>query len=412
MNKTFRPGIDIISVSGATITPEDINSVVETAQKGWFTEGEKHKAFTKELRRMLGGRSVTLCNSGSSALLLAMAAVKEFYNLNGGLVVTCATGFPTTITPAIQYGFTPYFVDINPETLNVDTNTVLELLNRDDVVGVILAHTLGFPYDAPKIAHHISTLKTPKFFIEDCADALGASIRSIPVGVSGDASTFSFFPAHHITTGEGGAVSWFHGRLAKIGNSYASWGRDCWCKPGDSNTCNKRFYWEWDDLPCGYDHKYTFTRLGYNLKMTELQAALGLSQLSRLSNIIDRRIENFYYLYVELLQYAGHLSFVQYEDHWSISPFGFPITVTSSAFTRKELVEYLELNRIATRPIFAGNLVRQPMMKDIPFMQTDLSGSDFVMNNSFWVGCHDGLDYNQLNYMLDMFKHFFRSRGL
>lgn len=412
----FRPGIDEVPVSGALIFPKDIEAVVSCVLDGWFTEGEISKEFSKKLGDATGTRHVALCNSGSSANLLALTALahQQPGNRNkSNLVITCATGFPTTVSAIYHAGLTPLFVDsAGYQKLNADDNIVLEALKRPDVVGVILAHTLGFPFRADLIRKRCDELG--KFFIEDCCDALEARIGDNFVGSFGHASTLSFFPAHHITTGEGGAVCTNDGRLLKLIKSYRDWGRDCWCSPGEQNTCNKRFDWHLGTLPDGWDHKYTFTNIGYNLRMTEMQAALGLSQIGHLETFFWKRLDNYIRLYVNLFAYDGLYS-IQPIPVLDVvpSPFGYPITVTSDKFTRQELVAFLENRKIRTRPVFGGNLTRHPAFRKMYFEQLGgLENSDYIMDRTLWIGCSPNLNVDQLNYVVESFYDFFRERGL
>ncbi|GAG56744.1 unnamed protein product, partial [marine sediment metagenome] len=294
--KAYIPG-DEIPVSGAIIDKNDIRTVVDVAMDGWFTEGKVSRKFGKALCKYVGSRHVTLCNSGSSASLLAITALSEGIP-KGKKIITCATGFPTTVAPIIQNGLLPLFVDVDPLTLNANEEQLFDAMNYPDTCGIIMAHTLGFPFCADEVATKVKELGM--WLIEDIADALGAEINDEKVGTFGDASMISFFPAHHITTGEGGAVFTDDGKLKKIIDSYGSWGRDCYCLPGQDNTCNKRFGWEIGDLPKGWDHKYAFTRLGYNLKITELQSALGLSQMKKADTFVKDRRRNFEYLLMNL----------------------------------------------------------------------------------------------------------------
>jgi CDP-6-deoxy-D-xylo-4-hexulose-3-dehydrase len=285
------------------------------------------------------------------------------------------------------------------------------LLSNKEVAGLVIAHTLGFPFAADLIAESIFS---DQFFIEDCSDALGTKIKGFHVGSFADVSTFSFFPAHHITTGEGGAVGTNSGEMYRILESYNNWGRDCWCKPGESNTCNRRFSHHEYRLPYGYDHKYTFSRTGYNLKMTEFQAALGYSQLQRLDIIVESRLNNFNYL-ASALDYYEELDLIEWNYYLgNPSPFGFPIIVNEKAnFTRKELVQFLESNGVRTRPLFAGNITRQPFMKNVNYATAgSLENSDYIMNNAFWIGCHDSLTKEQLDYTLEIFELFFKHREI
>lgn len=400
-----------IPVSGAKITELDKALLHRVVNSGWYTDGEYHSLFRRELAKATGTRHVTLCNSGSSALLLAINACSEYYESKKHgkrYVVTCATGFPTTVTPIIQAGFTPYFVDVDRKTLQINTNTALEILDNREVAGIMVAHTLGFPFDAEAIN---KGGYGDQFFINDCSDALGAYIGDTPVGSFGDVSTYSFFPAHHITMGEGGAVATKLGKMRMILESYNNWGRDCWCKPGESDTCNKRFGHKMGKLPDGYDHKYIFSRIGYNFKMTEFQAALGYSQIQRLKEIVQKRRENFASIYRILSEYDT-IDLIDWSDNAVPSPFGFPIIVNEKAkFTAKDMVQYLETNGIRTRPIFGGNLIRQPFMQEVPYIvAVDVRNSDYLMRNAFWIGCHDALTEEQLMYILKKLLYFFGSK--
>lgn len=413
--KEFRPGIDDVPVSGALITPEDAAAIASVVLDGWFTEGKVSSDFCKQIAHWTGTRHVSLCNSGSSANLLAITALNHIQKGNRNearLVITCATGFPTTVTPIYLNGLVPLFVDSGGyQTLNADVDTVLEQLERKDVLGVILAHTLGFPYRADLIRRKCDELG--KFFVEDCCDALRATIDSSYVGTFGHASTLSFFPAHHITTGEGGAVCTNDGRLHKLINSYRDWGRDCWCEPGQQDTCNKRFGWNLGTLPEGWDHKYTFTNVGYNLRMTEMQAALGNSQIGKLNEFLKLRINNFITLWTHLSNWKWHIETVKFMINDVPSPFGLPITVISDAFTKQELVSFLEGRKIRTRPVFGGNLVRQPAFRKMYYEQVgNLANSDYIMDRTFWIGCHPSLTTKQLEYVVESFRDFFREKGL
>jgi CDP-6-deoxy-D-xylo-4-hexulose-3-dehydrase len=404
----FKPGIDDVPVSGAVIFPDDLVSVCDTVLDGWFTEGIKAKKFADLLSDYLGIQHVLLCNSGSSANLLAIEAVKDFYKIKGEKkVITCATGFSTTVASIIQVGLIPLFVDVDPLTLNPSTDTVLSLLEKDDVVGIIQAHTLGFPFDAISVCE--TCARHRKFFIEDCADCLGALIDEELTGRFGDISTFSFFPAHHICCGEGGALAISNNQIARNAKSYRDWGKGCYCLPGETNMCNNRFGYKWKNLPEGFDHKYTFTKVGYNLKMTEMQAALGVSQFANLQDFINARKENYAYLRDGLEELQEHLQFVRPLLNAEPSPFGFPMSVISTATTRKGLVNYLEQHRIRTRPVFAGNITRHPMMEDVQYeVAEELNGSDWIMEHTFWIGCHPGLTSTHLDYVLETFYKYFK----
>ena len=412
-----------IPVSGAVISEEDKDAIKEVVDKGWFTEGVYSARFANRLKRYVGGTYALLVNSGSSANLIATMALRdqyEKYHEDAYLVITPATAFPTTVAPIVQAGLVPYFVDCNPATLNPYIHHILDALKNPKVLGFSAAHTLGFPYDARLIREKCDEYR--KFFLEDCADALGTKIGDHKAGYWGHVSTFSFFPAHQITTGEGGAaVTDDHSVYELLGN-YRDWGRDCWCLPGQSNTCGKRFSQEFPGLPEKWDHKYTFTKLGYNLKMTEMQAALGNSQIGMLTQFTRRRVENYSRLWetFSAVSYANKI-----EAHLYVppllsaynsdvpSPFGFPITVKSDKFTRQEIVDFLEEWGVRTRPVFAGNLARQPMSGKFHFDAYDsLLGSDYIMNNTFWVGCWHGLDYKDMDYIYETISDFLHEKGV
>jgi CDP-4-dehydro-6-deoxyglucose reductase, E1 len=404
----FKPGLDDVPVSGAVISPGDIVSVCNTVLDGWFTEGNASKTFSELLSDYLGISHVVLCNSGSSANLIAMSAVKDYYKIkHKKKVITCATGFPTTIAPIVQVGLVPLFVDANTKTLNPKTKIILDLLEQDDVAGIIQAHTLGFPFDAIAVCEKCA--KLGKFFIEDACDSLGSTIDDELTGRFGDISTFSFFPAHTICTGQGGALSISNAKIYNLVRNYRAWGRSCICSPGQDNVCGKRFDWKWKNLPDGYDHKYTFTKVGYNLEVTDMQSALGVSQFQNLQEFIDLRKFNYQYLLDGLVDLSEHLQFVEPLVNSEPSPFGFPMSVISTATTRKDLVNYLEQNRIRTRPIFAGNITRQPMMDGVQYrVAEELKGSDWIMENTFWIGCHPGLTSTHLDYVLEKIYTYFK----
>ncbi len=400
--KPFIPFEDEVPVSGTKFDRMDILQLVNVALSGWVTEGRYCKEFSRKLSKFTGIRHAILCNSGSSANLLAMTALKELYDVSDkSLIVTTALSFATTVSAILHSGFIPYFIDSNRDTLNPDQNDMISLADDPNVRGLIITHTLGFPIDLKEVVDEYH--KRNKFVIEDCCDAIGSFIGGEHVGKLGDIATFSFFPAHQISTGEGGAVMTNNGKLMDIIRSYRNWGRDCWCLPGDENTCNKRFSWEFPKLPVQYDHKYTFTRAGFNFQMTDLQGALGSSQMDRIDIITVRRRNNFNYLLRGLKQFEDSLSFVQSPYHFS--PFGFPVTCFK--VERADLVRFLESRKIRTRPVFAGNITRQPMLQPINYMQKNgLRGADYIMENTFWIGCHPELGKPQLDFVIDSFCEF------
>jgi len=334
-------------------------------------------------------------------------ALRETYEIpQHSLIVTTALSFSTTVAAILHAGFIPYFVDSDRDTLNPNPDDLIWLADDPKVRGLIITHTLGFPIDLKRVvdAYH----KRNKFVIEDCCDALGSCVYDGHVGMLGDAATFSFFPAHQISTGEGGAVLTNDGKLFDIIRSYRNWGRDCWCLPGDENTCGKRFDWDFPKLPENYDHKYIFTRPGFNFQMTDLQGALGSSQMDRIWEITTRRKNNYYFLMKGL---SGMTLFNDFfstiENPYSFSPFGFPINCFG--VPRSDIVRFLEDRKIRTRPVFAGNITRQPMMQSVNYMtKNGLSGADFIMDNTFWIGCHPELGTAQLTFVLDSFEEYLK----
>jgi CDP-6-deoxy-D-xylo-4-hexulose-3-dehydrase len=408
--KEFIPGKTKIPASGASLSSGDIESLTEAVLSLWYTEGKFCAKFGRNLSKYFKKQYTTLCNSGSSANLLAVSALSEVFPKRD-YIVTCATHFPTAIAPIYQTGHIPIYIDIDPKTLSPDFDQYLQVITKykKNIAGVSFAHTLGFPFDE-RLFDELS----PGFTLIDCCDAIGAEIQFgdelFPVGMYSDAVTLSFFPAHHITTGEGGAVLCQNKEVHTMVESFANWGRDCYCAPGQDNTCGKRFEHKWRRLPDHYDHKYTFTRLGYNLKMTEFQAALGLSQLDRVSTFVEKRQNNRKYLYDNLMSYWEFL-FFPYSNMGVPSPFGFPILVNTKEFTADELIQYLEEHKIATRRVFAGNITRQPGY-NLPHISFGLPGSDRVMQDMFWVGCHPNLTQEMLDYVVEVFDAFFKEKGL
>ena len=412
--KDFHPGVTPVPVSGKVIAGDDISSVVDAALDGWFTTGRFAKDFERELARFLGVRSASLVNSGSSANLLALSALTSPKLGNrqlkpGDEVITVAAGFPTTVNPIIQNRLVPVFVDITLPTYEIDISQ-LEAALSEKTKAVMIAHTLGNVFDLDAVTAF--TRKYNLWLIEDCCDALGSTYRGRKVGTFGDIATVSFYPAHHITMGEGGAVLTDKPALQVLIESFRDWGRDCWCEPGKDNTCGKRFDWQLGTLPCGYDHKYTYSHIGYNLKATDMQAALGVSQIAKLPYFIERRKENFSYLRAALKQVEKFIILPEASVHSDPSWFGFPIGVREDApFKRDELTRALENNKIGTRLLFAGNLVRQPAYRDSEFRVIgDLSNTNFVMNNVFWVGVYPGLTKPMLYFIADSVVQFVQTR--
>jgi CDP-4-dehydro-6-deoxyglucose reductase, E1 len=412
--KEFIPGVTQIPVSGAIVSDEDILSVIDTALDKWFTEGKKCAVFAKKLSEFFDKPYCLLTNSGSSASLVAMTVMARKAK-KSRFVLTSALAFPTTIAPIYQNNLIPFFVDVNIKDLSPDLNQVEEVLNSTDIAGAIFTHTLGFPYKENKL---YELFGDEKFIISDGCDAFGANVPVIhddyvsyyPVGTFSDALTLSFFPAHQIfSSGEGGAVLFSNKEDYEVGRSLISWGRACRCKPGQDNVCGKRFsYTNQGTLPDGYDHKYIFERLGYNLKMIELQAAMGITQLNVVDEFIQKRKDNVVKL-LHALSDSKYLKFINIIYLNSSSPFGFPIFVKQDApFSANELISYLESVKIRTRRFFAGNIIRQPGFHSYPRMNKDLSTTDYIMNNGLWIGCYPGITDEMIDYMADKIKEFER----
>jgi CDP-6-deoxy-D-xylo-4-hexulose-3-dehydrase len=399
----FVPGMSVVPVSGKVIGPDDICSVVDSALDGWFTTGRFAKDFERKLARFVGVRSASLVNSGSSANLVALSALTspklgDRALQPGDEVITVAAGFPTTVNPILQNRLVPVFLDVTVPTYEIDV-TRLEEAYTPRVKAVMIAHTLGNVFDLDAITAFCK--KYNLWLVEDCCDALGSTYKGRKVGTFGDIATVSFYPAHHITMGEGGAVLTDTPALQVLIDSFRDWGRDCWCEPGKDNTCGKRFDWQLGTLPCGYDHKYTYSHVGYNLKATDMQAALGVSQIAKLPEFIARRKENFAYLKAALTPLEEFLVLPEAGKHAEPSWFGFPIAVKPDApFTRDQLTHHLEANKIGTRLVFAGNLLRQPAYRGYPYrIVGPLTNTDFVMNQVFWIGVFPGLTNEMLDYI-------------
>jgi CDP-6-deoxy-D-xylo-4-hexulose-3-dehydrase len=405
----FRPGESPIPYAGRVFDDEELVNLVEAALDFWLTTGRFADQFEREFARFFDVDYCALVNSGSSANLLALSCLTspklgERRLHPGDEVITVAAAFPTTVNPIIQNQLVPVFLDVTIPTYNVDV-AQLEKACSERTRAVMLAHTLGNPFDLDAVMGFVR--KYNLWLIEDCCDALGSSYRGQKVGTFGDLATASFYPAHHITMGEGGAVLTNSPLLSKLVASFRDWGRDCWCHPGKDNTCGKRFDWQLGNLPHGYDHKYIYSHIGYNLKLTDMQAAVGVAQLQKLPAFIKKRAENFQYLYDGLKDLESYFILPQATPNSTSSWFGFPLAVRPEApFTRDQVVEYLEKHRIATRLLFAGNLLRQPAYCDDAVQYRvvgDLKNSDFVMNQVFWIGVYPGLSQEMLEYILERF---------
>ncbi|HEY0148225.1 MAG TPA: lipopolysaccharide biosynthesis protein RfbH [Allosphingosinicella sp.] len=403
----FVPGETYIPPSGKVIDGEDCAHLIDASLDMWLTAGRYADRFEEELAAKFGRRYSKLTVSGSAANLLAFACLTS-WKLGekrikpGDEVITVAAGFPTTVSPIVQYGCIPVFVDVDLETHNVDVD-LLEAAITDKTRAVMIAHSLGNPFDVARVAEICKAHKL--YLIEDCCDAFGAFVGGQHVGTFGDVATLSFYPAHHITMGEGGAVLVNNPLLAKIVESFRDWGRDCYCKPGVDNTCNKRFGWRLGDLPKGYDHKYTYSHIGYNLKVSDMQAAVGLSQLKKLDHFVERRRENFAGLEQRLrargLDRYFHLPVPTpgTEPSW----FGYLMTVRDgSGIERNLLTKTLEERKVGTRLLFAGNLTKQPAFKHVDYrIHGTLDNTDKVMMDSFWIGVWPGIDDPRMDYMVD-----------
>ena len=406
----FIPGTSTVPVSGKVIDADDICAVIESSLDAWFTTGRWAKEFEKKLARFFGVRSASLVNSGSSANLVALSALcspalKDRQLRPGDEVITVAAGFPTTVNPIIQNRLVPVFLDVTIPGYEIDV-TQLEAAYSPKVKAVMIAHTLGNVFDLDAVTAFCE--KYDLWLVEDCCDALGSTWRGQKVGTFGDIATVSFYPAHHITLGEGGAVLTDKPALQVLIDSWRDWGRDCWCEPGVDNTCGKRFDWQLGDLPCGYDHKYTYSHIGYNLKATDMQAALGVSQIAKLPEFIARRKENFAYLKAALQPLEDVFILPEATPQSDPSWFGFPIAVRESApFTRDELTRHFDAKKIGTRLMFAGNLLRQPAYAGIECRVIgDMKNTDFVMNQVFWLGVFPGLTPAMLDYIAETAKAF------
>lgn len=406
----FIPGVSPVPVSGKVIDGADVSAVVDSALDAWFTTGRFAETFERDLARFVGVRSASLVNSGSSANLVALSSLTSpklgDRRLNSGdEVITVAAGFPTTVNPIFQNRLVPVFVDVTIPEYEIQVQQ-LEAALSPRTKAVFLAHTLGNVFDLDAVTAF--TEKHKLWLIEDCCDALGSTYRGRKVGSFGDIATLSFYPAHHITTGEGGAVLTNKPALQTLIESFRDWGRDCWCEPGKDNTCGKRFDWQLGCLPCGYDHKYTYSHIGYNLKATDMQAALGASQLTKLPDFIARRKHNFHYLEAALAGLEEVLILPKATLHSDPAWFGFPIAVRADApFRRDELIHSLEAKKVATRLLFGGNLVRQPAYQDCHYrVQGALRNTDFVMENVFWVGVYPGLTPAMLDFVASSIADF------
>jgi len=409
--KTFEAGKSSVPPSGKVIGAKELQNMVDASLDGWLTTGRFNDAFEKRFAEFLGVKHVLTTNSGSSADLLAFSALTseklgERALKPGDEIITVAAGFPTTVNPMLQYGMVPVFVDVDIPTYNIDPEKIAAAVS-EKTKAIMIAHTLGNPFDLDAVMQIAEQHNL--WVIEDCCDALGSTYNGKKVGTFGHIGTCSFYPAHHITMGEGGAVFTDDGRLKKIIESFRDWGRDCYCEPGKDNTCGKRFGWQLGSLPMGYDHKYTYSHIGYNLKITDMQAACALAQMDRLPEFIQKRKDNFKYLKEHMQSLEEFLILPEATPNSDPSWFGFPITLKeSSDVNRVDLLKYLDQSKIGTRLLFAGNLTRQPYFSDVNYrVSGDLTSTDIVMNQTFWIGIYPGLTKEHLDFVVDQFETFF-----
>jgi CDP-6-deoxy-D-xylo-4-hexulose-3-dehydrase len=411
----FVPGTSPVPVAGRVFDASELEHLVDASLDFWLTTGRFAEQFEKQFAAFFGRRYSVLVNSGSSANLVALAALTSTKLGDrrlqpGDEVITVAAGFPTTVNPVVQCGLTPVFVDIDIPTYNIDV-TQLEVARSERTRAIMLAHTLGNPFDVGAVKQFAD--RHGLWLVEDCCDAVGSTYNGQLVGTFGALGTTSFYPAHHITMGEGGAVVGDEPLLKSLVESFRDWGRDCWCDPGKSNTCGKRFDWALGGLPHGYDHKYIYSHIGYNLKATDMQAAVGVAQLEKLPGFIAARKQNFAALRKGLQELEEFLISPQATAGSDPSWFGFPILVREDApFSREQVVRHLEENQIATRCLFGGNLVRQPAYQGVPHRVVgELKNSDRAMNQLFWIGVYPGLTPAMLEYVIEVFRGLLERSG-
>lgn len=406
----FIPGKTYIRYSGRIYDAEEIKTLVDSSLDFWLTAGRFAKQFEEEFAKLLGVKYCILTNSGSSANLLAINALTSPKLGKMQLepcdeIITTACAFPTTINPIIQNNLVPVFIDVDIGTYNIQADKIEAALSKK-TKAIFLAHTLGNPFELDKVM--AIAKKYNLWVIEDNCDSLGSKYNGQYTGTFGHIATYSFYPPHHITMGEGGALTTNNTDLQRLILSFRDWGRDCWCEPGCDNTCGRRFGWQLGTLPYGYDHKYIYSHIGYNLKITDMQAAIGVTQLRKLPEFIKTRKKNWRHLFEELKEYKTYFILPRPADNSDPSWFGFILTVKKDApFSKNDIVNHLENNKIATRMLFAGNIVHQPCFDNVKYrIYGDLKNTDFIMNNTFWIGVYPGITNSMIDYIIDTFKTF------
>lgn len=408
----FVEGESVISFAGRVYDEDELVSLVDASLDFWLTSGRYAEEFERDFAKYMNVKYCLLTNSGSSANLLALTAftspkLGEKRLKPGDEVITVAAGFPTTINPIVQNGLIPVFVDVEIGTYNIKVDD-LEKAYSEKTRAVMIAHTLGNPFDLDAVVAF--TKKHDLYLIEDCCDAVGSKYDGKMVGTFGHASTTSFYPAHHMTMGEGGAVLVNNNLYKILVQSFRDWGRDCFCEPGSNDTCGKRFSMQFGQLPQGYDHKYVYSHIGYNLKITDMQAAVGVAQLKKLPGFVESRKRNFVVLFDGLKKFENYLVLPFATKNSDPSWFGFPITVKENdKFTKNQIVGYLEKHKIMTRQLFAGNITKQPAFENVKYrIVGNLKNTDYIMNNTFFIGVYPGLTPQKLSYIIKVFEDFFK----
>ena len=412
--KPFFPGSSPVPVAGKVLHADDLRNLVDASLDGWLTTGRFAAEFEKKFARFFGVRAASLVNSGSSANLVAFSALTssrlgERQIKPGDEVITVAAGFPTTVNPILQHGCVPVFVDVTLPNYQIDIARLDEALSPK-TKAVMVAHTLGNPFPVREVAAWAQAHNL--WLVEDCCDALGSTYDGQMVGTFGDFATVSFYPAHHITMGEGGAVLTDKPLLKTLGESFRDWGRDCWCEPGADNTCGKRYDWQLGGLPYGYDHKYTYSHIGYNLKLTDMQAAIGVSQLAKLPAFIAARKRNYAYLRGRVAELEEFFLLPEPTPNSDPSWFGFPLSVRDGApFERTALLRHLDARKIGSRLLFGGDLTKQPAYEGLPFRVVgELANTDYILRNSFWIGLYPGLSEPMLDYAVGALREFVQAQ--